>query len=477
MPDINLLNIHKFYGSNHILKGLNITIKKGDFISIIGGSGSGKTTLLKIISGLISPEYGEIYFDNELSNFKDTRNRKIGYIFQDYTLYPNMTVFDNILFSLKKEKEKYDEKVKMVYLILEKLGIKELESAFPKELSFGQQQKVSIAKNIIKNPEILLFDEPLSNIDEKKRSEFRLLLKEIKEYLPDTTFIYVTHSIYDCINLGVRTALIDDGVIKYYGDIQLIYNYPITKEYLSLFHEEYSESDATIKDGEVIGDNIKYTLSDFQKSFIKEEYSNLKLFYRGRWFSMYDDSKCLVDINNHLAFDAKEDDVLIINDSLSLNKDLYFNRLLPGKVSKAIFDTSYISFTNESDSIEIDTKVIYKDEIYTIYDFLGKNIVLNSSSDYIKLYYPISRLDLRDENNNKLLSSYELNSEQSLIKYKVFDCSTEKKKGYKKYKIINYELMGDYSLVYVQLSGYSDYVAIKTNTKLNDKKIIYIKEV
>ena len=122
MPDINLLNIHKFYESNHILKGLNITIKKGDFISIIGESGSGKTTLLKIISGLISPEYGEIYFDNELSNFKDTRNRKIGYIFQDYTLYPNMAVFDNILFSLKKEKGSGKNNVDVVCNFRELLG-------------------------------------------------------------------------------------------------------------------------------------------------------------------------------------------------------------------------------------------------------------------------------------------------------------------------------------------------------------------
>ena len=215
MPNIRLNNIHKYFGNNHVLNGISFDVKSGEFISIIGESGCGKTTLLKIISGLLKPEFGEIYFDDEIFNFKDASKRSVGFIFQDYTLYPNLTVFDNVLFSLKKEKESYETKIQMVYKILDTLGIRNLESAFPKELSFGQQQKVSIAKNLIKNPSILLFDEPLSNIDEAKRFEFRKLLKEIKSYLPETTFIYVSHNFYDCVNLSNRIIYIDKGVTKY----------------------------------------------------------------------------------------------------------------------------------------------------------------------------------------------------------------------------------------------------------------------
>ena len=216
MSKIVLTNIDKFYGKNHVLKNLNLTIEDGDFMTLLGPSGCGKTTTLRVVSGLEKPQSGFIHMDDkEIVNaaeayFAPPSKRNLNLVFQSYALWPHMTVFDNVAFGLKIRKEPSDVIAKKVASALERMQIGEYAKRYPTELSGGQQQRVAIARAIVSEPRLLLLDEPLSNLDAKLRVDMRAELKRL-HHATGTTIIYVTHDQVEALTMSTKIALFPKG--------------------------------------------------------------------------------------------------------------------------------------------------------------------------------------------------------------------------------------------------------------------------
>lgn len=218
MPDIKIKNLqYKIQDKkdiNMILDNLNVDFHHGDISVILGSSGSGKTTLLRCILGLINSYKGEIYFDEiEMSNIA-TKDRNCSYVSQNLNMYPHMTLFDNISYPLKLIQTPKKEIIDRVYEMADLLNIKPLLSRKPKQVSLGELQRASIAKAIIKRPDICLLDEPFSNLDITNRTQIRLLVKKvIKKY--GITTILVTHNIEDATSLADRIYIMEKGKFIY----------------------------------------------------------------------------------------------------------------------------------------------------------------------------------------------------------------------------------------------------------------------
>ncbi|MCQ2437371.1 MAG: ABC transporter ATP-binding protein [Clostridia bacterium] len=216
MSRIELVNVDKFYGKNHVLKNLNLTIEDGDFMTLLGPSGCGKTTTLRVVSGLEKPQKGYIYMDGKQivnadeAYFAAPSERNLDLVFQSYALWPHMTVFDNVAFGLKVLKENNAEIAKKVASALERMQIGEFAKRFPTELSGGQQQRVAIARAIVSSPRLLLLDEPLSNLDAKLRVDMRSELKRL-HHETGTTIIYVTHDQVEALTMSTKIALYRKG--------------------------------------------------------------------------------------------------------------------------------------------------------------------------------------------------------------------------------------------------------------------------
>lgn len=233
MGTIELSHIDKFYGTNHVLKDLNLTINEGEFMTLLGPSGCGKTTTLRVIGGLERPQNGTMTMDgktviNAQENFfEDAGKRGLNLVFQSYALWPHMTVFDNVAFALTVQKMPKVEIRQRVENALERMQILEFEQRYPSELSGGQQQRVAIARAIVSEPKVLLLDEPLSNLDAKLRVEMRSELKRLHHEL-DTTIIYVTHDQVEALTMSTRIAIFFEGELEQVDPPMELYQNPIS---------------------------------------------------------------------------------------------------------------------------------------------------------------------------------------------------------------------------------------------------------
>lgn len=214
MSSFELLDITFYYSKyKPVLKDLYLKAESGELLALLGESGSGKTTLLKIIAGFLKPQKGKIIIDGKDHTNTPPHKREIGIVFQNYALFPHMTVLENIIYGLKVRHVPKTEALKMAYDLLEQLDIKELADRYPSQLSGGQQQRVAIARALVIRPKILLMDEPLSNIDPKLRSKVRTEIKRIQREFRITT-IYVTHDQEDAFEIGDKIAVLHDGKIE-----------------------------------------------------------------------------------------------------------------------------------------------------------------------------------------------------------------------------------------------------------------------
>ncbi len=204
---------------------LSFTVKKGEFFIIMGPSGSGKTTLLKCIAGLLIPDSGKIFLDKLDITPLPPHKRNVSLIFQDFALFPHMTVFENIAFGLKLKKVSRAEIEREVKEILELIGLPNVAQRFPRQLSGGEKQRVAIARSLVVKPKVLLFDEPLANLDYRLQRKMEEELKELHRKL-GLTFIYVTHNQEQALSLGDRVMLINKGVIEQIGSPMEIYMHP-----------------------------------------------------------------------------------------------------------------------------------------------------------------------------------------------------------------------------------------------------------
>ncbi|MTK13129.1 MAG: sn-glycerol-3-phosphate ABC transporter ATP-binding protein UgpC [Clostridiaceae bacterium] len=227
MANLSLKHIYKIYSGNvEAVKDFNLEIEDKEFIVFVGPSGCGKSTTLRMVAGLEDISKGELYIGDKLINDVEPKDRDIAMVFQNYALYPHMTVYDNMAFGLKLRKVSKNEINKKVKEAARILDIEHLLDRKPKALSGGQRQRVAMGRAIVREPQVFLMDEPLSNLDAKLRVQMRTEISKLHNKL-QTTFIYVTHDQTEAMTLGSRIVVMKDGIIQQVDTPQQIYNNPI----------------------------------------------------------------------------------------------------------------------------------------------------------------------------------------------------------------------------------------------------------
>jgi multiple sugar transport system ATP-binding protein len=229
MATVELKNISKVYEGNvQAVKDANITVNDKEFVVLVGPSGCGKTTTLRMVAGLEDISGGELYIDGKLVNDIPPKDRDIAMVFQNYALYPHMTVYDNMAFGLKIRKFNKDEIRQRVDEAARILDIEELLDRKPKALSGGQRQRVAVGRAIVRKPKVFLFDEPLSNLDAKLRVQMRAEISALHHRL-QATMVYVTHDQVEAMTMGDKIVVMRDGVIQQIGDPLTLYNFPVNR--------------------------------------------------------------------------------------------------------------------------------------------------------------------------------------------------------------------------------------------------------
>ncbi|MGH2530868.1 MAG: ABC transporter ATP-binding protein [Thermomicrobiales bacterium] len=226
MADVRLENVVKTYGSVVAVDNVSLTIEDGEFVALVGPSGCGKTTTLNMIAGLIELTDGDIYVGGRVVNDLDPKDRDIAMVFQNYALYPNKSVYKNLAFPLQMRKVRKGEIEQRVQQAARMLSIEPLLQRRPRELSGGQQQRVALGRALVRNPQVFLMDEPLSNLDAKLRVQMRAELKRFHKDL-NATVVYVTHDQLEAVTMADRIAVMNLGVLQQYDTPDMIYNHPV----------------------------------------------------------------------------------------------------------------------------------------------------------------------------------------------------------------------------------------------------------
>jgi len=213
MTAVSINNVQKAYGPVQVISGINVDIADGEFVVLVGPSGCGKSTLLRMIAGLEEISAGEVRIGDRVVNDVSAKDRDIAMVFQSYALYPHMTVFDNMAFSLKLKGIAKAERETRINKAAEILGLTPMLKRFPKQLSGGQRQRVAMGRAIVRNPQVFLFDEPLSNLDAKLRVEMRSEIKSLQHRLK-TTMIYVTHDQIEAMTMADKIVVMNAGRVE-----------------------------------------------------------------------------------------------------------------------------------------------------------------------------------------------------------------------------------------------------------------------
>lgn len=255
MAKIEFLHIHKRYGKDfYAVRDFNLTINDGEFVVLVGPSGCGKTTVLRMVAGLERITDGQLFIDGKPANELEPKDREVAMVFQDYSLFPNMTVYENIEFALKMKKVPKDERRAAVTSMAEMLGIEDLLDRRAKGLSGGQCQRIAIGRALVCRPEIFLLDEPLSNLDSQMRTHLREQISDIQKKLGITT-IYVTHDQVEAMSMGDRIVVMSEGEIRQADTPQNLYYKPentfiakyIGQKPMHFFHAECISDSGSVR--------------------------------------------------------------------------------------------------------------------------------------------------------------------------------------------------------------------------------------
>lgn len=235
-PIISMMNVEKVYGTNHVVKNMNMTVYEGEFLTLLGPSGCGKTTTLRMIAGFETATSGIISIENERVDEREPYERDVNTVFQNYALFPFLTVYDNIAFGLNLKKVPKAEIKERVKEMLSLVQLEGFEKRKPSQLSGGQKQRVAIARALINRPRVLLLDEPLGALDLKLRKQMQVELKRLQRKL-GITFVYVTHDQEEALTMSDRIAVMNGGVLEQIDTPDNIYEHPATKFVASFIGE------------------------------------------------------------------------------------------------------------------------------------------------------------------------------------------------------------------------------------------------
>lgn len=340
---IEIKNLKKIYNKNTILNDINLNIFDHEFIVILGPSGCGKSTFLRLISGLEQPSDGDIIFDSTSILKLTPKQRDIAMVFQDYALFPDMNVFQNIAFGLQIRKMKKAEIFNMVNDIAKKLKIDSLLKRKPHQLSGGEQQRVALARAMVKNPKIYLFDEPLSNLDVNLKDEFMDLIKNIHQETK-ATFIYVTHAQNEALKLADRIVVMNEGKILQVDDPFKLYENPnsifvanfVGEPKINILDIENSdikvgfrpESIAVIESNNV-KNGLRFNAKITSTNFLGNGYILNVVFgnYKIKVFSLLKYENCCLDFfipYNHLMFFDSNGNKLITTKDIFIKDNQFF---------------------------------------------------------------------------------------------------------------------------------------------------------
>lgn len=354
---IHIKELKKVYDNGYeALKSINLEINEGELVCLLGPSGCGKTTILNLLSGLLDPTSGDIKFNNESVINKHPKDRNIGLVFQNYALYPHMTVLENVMFPLTvgKKKKSKEEAMKIAQEYMKITSIEELANKKPGEMSGGQQQRVAITRALVQSPKILLLDEPLSNLDArlrlKIREEIRRLVKEI-----GITTIFVTHDQEEALSISDRIVLMNQGVVQQFDIPQNLYLEPANLFVAKFMGNPIINIFEMKKEGNVlVGEDFSIDTNLLKKDRIKKELTEEKYVVgiRAEYFML----------SENPLFKTKVESVELIG------KDCILNFKINNKNSKSI--TDICEHVKEGDEVGFD---IDYDSIY-IFQEDGKRV-------------------------------------------------------------------------------------------------------
>ena len=365
--NIKIRDAVKKYGDNTIISDLSLDVKEGEFFTLLGPSGCGKTTLLRMIAGFNSIEGGDFYFGEKRINDMDPAKRNIGMVFQNYAIFPNMTVEKNVAFGLKNRKLPKEEIKAKTDQFLKLMKIEDFRERMPERLSGGQQQRVALARALAITPDVLLMDEPLSNLDAKLRVEMRTVIKEIQNSV-GITCVYVTHDQEEAMAVSDRIAVMNGGEIQQIGTPKILYQRPANL-FVATFIGHTNVIDAEI---EVNGNDTMLVLPGGYKckldNVLDEEKHNQKVKASIR------PEELVVNVENDEGISAVIDDAVF----LGLNTH-YFVHFVDGNKAEIIQESKIDSIIEKGKEIKLKVKT----EKINIFTQDGtKNIVKGVTNDY-----------------------------------------------------------------------------------------------
>lgn len=357
---IEVKNINKTFDGNLVLDNISLNIKDGEFLTLLGPSGCGKTTLMRILAGFETPDSGEIIMDNKNIVNKTPVDREFNMVFQNYALFPHMSVYENIAFGLQMKNKPKDYIDAEVIKMLKTFKLEKFRTRKPKELSGGQQQRVAISRAIINKPKVLLLDECLSALDYKLRKDMQLELKELQQKL-GITFIFVTHDQEEALTMSDRIIVMHDGIIEQEGTPDEIYEYPANL-FVANFIGEINELEGQVK--QVTKEHLVIDIGGHECFFKKElerfyEKDGVKIIIRPEDLKIrkldYENKK-LEGVVKNLMYKGKTIDIIV---ELSNGKQLvateFYNWSKP-EINFEIDEKIAVSWSEDSEVIFHESK-------------------------------------------------------------------------------------------------------------------------
>ena len=506
MAKIELKYVSKLYDSiNYGLNDFSVSIDSGTFVTVLGNSGSGKSTLLKLIAGLLKPDAGEIYIDDQLVNNVPPQKRDIAMMFQEYVLYPHYNVYDNIaayLRFIKTDEEIIRQKVLEVSKLFD---IEDILNRKVKEISGGQMQRVALARICVRTPSIILLDEPLSNVDEASKNVYKENVRKLRSKLKDTTFIYVTHHVNEALSLGDKVLIIQDGRNVTYSTPKNLINYPLNINIAQIS----SFNPITFEKGKIINkklfvDNQELALDELYSLSIRKDYDEVITYKNGDTYVAFDDCGLLIGGNNQdVIVDAyiSDNDLTIGKECYSINEELRQRIIINNQKIKVLFNKNKLHKTKNDNDIKLTFDIVKKDKNYSLLklfenDYLFENNLINENNVF---YYNINDLEMLNENNQRVLMHYKVydnkieckNKKEFIVsnKQNIKIYSTQKANSmlipldaisyitHKKQtthliisEIISEEFVSnDLKLVYAVIKGFDHYVSFYTSSNVSLK--------